>query len=167
MGKEVSTRFEERMYVRGPMKIEDLKPASSIKKDGVIRYDFHEMQSLINLDMEISQRHCGPYFEGKDDFPTWSKKNNTIAPALRWNEYRTYNKSEYRDFWHYQMDAVLRGNVINDQTNSFYVGTEDGIDMKKLKISPNKWQLHILELYNKKFHHLADKHGWIKVELWW
>jgi len=168
MGKEVTTRYEERMYVRGPMKLEDLKPSNFIKKDNHIRYDFHELQSLIDLDIGIDQRRCGPFFEGKDDFPTWNKtEGQKIAPAMRWAAYRDYAKSEYKDFWHYQMDAVMRGEVRNDQTNSFYVGTEEGIDLSKLKARPNEWQTYLLELYNKKFYHLADKNGWIKVELWW
>lgn len=71
------------------------------------------------------------------------------------------------DFWTYAHDNILRKGWRKDSVTTMYVGTKDGIDVKKLREPPTKWQLHILELFNKEFSHLADKHGKIKVVVWW
>jgi len=100
-------------------------------------------------------------------------EGNEIFRSTHWQEEMLKEvklgifKAPYCDFWHYQLNAVFRNKVQNDQTNSIYVGTKEGINLKKLKKQPNEWQLYLLKEWNKMFHHLADKHGWIKVELWW
>ena len=43
----------------------------------------------------------------------------------------------------------------------------DMIDFKKFKEEPNDWQRFLLVEWNKMFSHLADKNGWIKIEVWW
>ena len=47
------------------------------------------------------------------------------------------------------------------------VSGNGSLNFKKLKSEPNDWQLFLLNEWNKMFHHLADKNGWIKVVVWW
>jgi hypothetical protein len=117
------------------------------------------MRTLFNLKIEANSRDCVEYLfdQGFVD---------NIYPFCDWISPPQKRRATY-DFWHYQLEAVFRVHVRNDQTNSIYVGTKDGIDIKKLKVKPNEWQLHLLEIFNEMFHHLADKYGWVKVSVSW
>ena len=148
--------MKKEIYLRdGVSKIEQLKPYSFWKKDGVTRYCFHQMKSIFETSLGFDCRGC------QDELV----KLGFNIPVEDYG----YDKGKpmYCDFWHYQLDAVFRREVRNDQTNSIYVGTPKGIDYKKLKVQPNDWQKMMLEKWNELFSHLADKHGWIKIELWW
>lgn len=145
----------DKLYIRdGVTSIEQLKPYKFYAKDDKIRYDFHQMVGIINTKLGFDQRGCADRLvELGFNIPRHQDQN--------------YRKFEYCDFWHYQLDAIFRNEVRNDQCNSIYVGTKEGINLKKLKREPNDWQLFLLNEWNKMFAHLADKHGWIKVEVWW
>jgi len=139
-------KFGETYIQDGVDSMEKLLPYARLKNDKVERYWLLHMNSIVNVKIQADQRDSGKYLFEKGIID---------------------DEEKYCDFWHYQMDAVFRGGVINRQTNSIYVGTKDGVDLKKLKVVPNKWQMHLLEVWNETFHCLADKHGWIKVEIWW
>jgi hypothetical protein len=143
-----------KLYIRdGVTSIEQLKPYKFHAKDDKIRYCFHQMVGIINTKLGFNQRGC-------------EKELKNLGLLIEIDANRT-NKLEYCDFWHYQLDAIFRNEVRNDQCNSIYVGTPEGINLKKLKRELNDWQLFLLNEWNKMFSHLADKHGWIKVEVWW
>ena len=139
-------KFGQTWIRQGVDSMEKLLPSSWLKNDKVKRYCLFQMMGLVDLKIQADQREAGKYLFNKGFIK---------------------DKEEYCDFWHYQIHAVFRGSVRNDQTNSIYVGTKDGIDLKKMKRIPNAWQVHFLEIYNEMFHCMADKHGWIKVEIWW
>ena len=142
------------IYIRdGVTSIEQLKPYKFYAKDDKIRYDFHQMVGIINTKLDFNQRGC-------------EKELKNLGLLIEIDPNRT-NKLEYCDFWHYQLDAIFRNEVRNDQCNSIYDGTLEGKNLKKLKSQPNEWQLFLLTEWNKMFCHLADKNGWIKVEVWW
>lgn len=143
-----------KLYIRdGVTSIEQLKPYKFYAKDDKIRYCFHQMVGIINTKLGFNQRGC-------------EKELKNLGFPIEIDINRT-NKLECCDFWHYQLDGIFRNEVRNDQCNSIYVGTPEGINLKKLKREPNDWQLFLLNEWNKMFSHLADKHGWIKVEVWW
>ena len=138
------------IYVRdGVTTIEQLKPYKFYAKDDKIRYCFHQMVGIINTKLGFNQRGC-------------EKELKNLGLLIEIDANRT-NKLEYCDFWHYQLDAIFRNEVRNDQCNSIYVGTPEGINLKKLKREPNDWQLFLLTEWNKMFCQLADKNGWIKA----
>ena len=142
------------IYIRdGVTSIEQLKPYKFYAKDDKIRYCFHQMVGIINTKLGFDQRGC-------------EKELKNLGLPIEIDSNRT-NKLEYCDFWHYQLEAIFRNEVRNDQCNSIYVGTPEGINLKKLKREPTDWQLFLLNEWNKMFSHLADKNGWIKVEVWW
>lgn len=135
------------LYIRdGVTTIEQLKPYKFYAKDDKIRYDFHQMVGIINTKLGFDQRRC-------------EKELKELGFGII--------KPQYGDFWVYQHDSIFRNEVRNGQCNSIYVGTTEGINFKKLKRQPNDWQLFLLNEWNKMFSHLADKNGWIKVEVWW
>ena len=143
-----------KLYIRdGITAVEQLKPYKFYAKDDKIRYDFHQMVGIINTKLGFNQRDC-------------EKELKNLGFHIEIDINRT-NKLECCDFRHYQLDAIFRNEVRNDQCNSIYVGTPEGINLKKLKKQPNDWQLFLLNEWNKMFSHLADKNGWIKVEVWW
>lgn len=149
MHKEINGH---KIYLRdGVSNIKQLKPI--YRSDNVKRYDFHQMRSVFQVSLGFNTRGC-------------ENELSKLGFQIPYNKSRN-NSLEYCDFWHYQIDAVFRGTVRNDQKNSIYVGTKDGINLKKLKVKPNDWQLFMLNHWNKLFQHLADKNGWIKIEMWW
>jgi len=138
--------------------IEQLKPYSMYKPDGVTRYCFHQMRGIVETNLGFDTRGCeNDLVKLGFDIPQ--------VESLFINDDTLELK--YCDFWHFQLDCVFRTEVRNDSTNTIYVGTSEGIDLKKLKEQPNDWQLMILKEWNKTFHHLADKYGKIKIEMWW
>ena len=144
-----------KLYIRdGVTSIEQLKPYKFYAKDDKIRYCFHQMVGIINTKLGFDQRDCADGLVN-------------LGFNIPLHEDQNYRKFKYCDFWHYQFDAIFRNEVRNDQCNSIYVGTPEGINLKKLKREPNDWQLFLLNEWNKMFSHLADKNGWIKVEVWW
>lgn len=148
----LTPRTPNNYYTRDGVKtIEDLKPYKLYSKDNAIRYDFHQMVGIINHKLGFDCRHCEQNLVDLGfDIPT--------------------NKSghlEMCDFWLYQIESVFRNKISNGQCNSIYVGTPDMIDFKKFKEEPNDWQRFLLVEWNKMFSHLADKNGWIKIEVWW
>ena len=173
------------LYIRdGVTSVEQLKPYKLYGKDDKIRYCFYQMVGIINTKLSFDQRKCGKYFHpGTGDFYDWCEMKQYLKkdPAgkergssqIWFSEYRNeikagkWKETPDCDFWHYQLDAIFRNEVGNGQCNSIYVGTSEGINLKKLKRQPNDWQLFLLNEWNKMFHHLADKNGWIKVEVWW
>ena len=146
-------------YTRnGVIYIDDLKPCKMYGKDNKIRYDFHEMTSIINHKLGFDVRGCAnDLVDLGFDIPI---NDNTI------DKFRV-GQLEYCDFWHYQLKAIFRVEVSNGQCNTIYVGTPDSMDLKKFKQQPNTWQLFLLTEWNKMFSHLADDKGYIKVEVWW
>ena len=135
------------IYIRdGVTSIEQLKPYKFYAKGDKIRYDFHQMVGIINTKLGFDQRIC-------------EKELKELGFGII--------KPQYGDFWVYQHDSIFRNEVRNGQCNSIYVGTSAGVNLKKLKKQPNDWQLFLLTEWNKMFSHLADKNGWIKVEVWW
>lgn len=146
---KIDSPFCKELYVRGPMKIEDLKECSR-RGDGVIRYDFHEMKSLVELRMKSDYRGCIKYM----------RHHGIIPPKETRNQ-----EDPYLDFWHWQLENVFRTEVRNDSVNTLYIGT----DPKKFKEGKGakEWQMHIQEIWYDMFKHLADKHDKIKVEVWW
>lgn len=144
-----------KLYIRdGVTSIEQLKPYKFYAKDDKIRYCFHQMVGIINTKLGFNNRDCG------DELVK-------LGFNISLHEDQNYRKFVYCDFWHYQLEAIFRNEVRNDQCNSIYIGTTEGINLKKLKSQPNDWQLFLLNEWNKMFAHLADKNGWIKVEVWW
>lgn len=144
-----------KLYIRdGVTSIEQLKPYKFYAKDDKIRYCFHQMVGIINTKLGFNNRDCG------DELVK-------LGFNISLHEDRNYRKFVYCDFWHYQLEAIFRNEVRNDQCNSIYIGTTEGINLKKLKSQPNDWQLFLLNEWNKMFAHLADKNGWIKVEVRW
>ena len=144
-----------KLYTRdGVTSIEQLKPYKFYAKDDKIRYCFHQMVGIINTKLGFDQRGCADGLV-------------KLGFNIPLHDDQNYRKFKYCDFWHYQLDAIFRNEVRNDQCNSIYVGTPEGINLKKLKREPTDWQLFLLNEWNKMFSHLADKNGWIKVEVWW
>ena len=171
-----------------------LSPVNFIKDDGIVRYNYKEMEKIIESKIGYSLHNVGNYIidlltikDIKHDSSHLNKWNslkgrtsdeldsegNKIFWSTIWQKDILQEVKEckypppYCNFWHYQLDAMFRVQVRNDQTNTIYVGTQKGIDLKKLKKQPNDWQLKLLEVWNETFYHLADKHGKIKIELWW
>ena len=128
----------------GVKTIEQLKPYKFYGKDNQIRYCFHQMVGIFENTIGFSSRNC---------------KDEIIKLG--------FCESDFCDFWHYQLEAIFRREVRNDQCNTIYVGTFEKLDLKKLKKEPNDWQLFMLEKWRELFSHLADKNGYIKVEVWW
>jgi len=101
--------------------------------------------------------------DAKFQMDTRRLKNSKLA-----NKYNiTFRYPADDDMWLYFMEAAFRVRFRNDQNNSLYIGTTDGINYKKLKVQPNEIQKEILEEWNKTFGHLTDKHGWLKVKVSW
>lgn len=149
--------MQRKFYIRdGITSIDQLKPYKMYGKDDKVRYCFHQMVGIINTHLNLDSRQCKQeMFDLGYDIKT--EKNFKGEDAL-----------VYCDYWHYQLDAVFRNKVRNGQCNTMYVGTKDGgVDLKKLKRQPRDWELYMLIEWNKMFSHLADKHGYIKVEIWW
>lgn len=144
------------IYTRdGITTIDQLQPYKMYgRRDDIIRYNFHQMVGIINTKLGFDQRDCADELVNLGfNIPPHDDPN--------------YRKFKYCDYWHYQLESIFRNEVRNDQCNTIYVGNSNGVNLKKLKKQPNDWQLFLLNEWNKMFHHLADKNGWIKVELWW
>lgn len=178
-------RLFKEVYLRdGVSTIDQLETYKMFAKYEVIRYDFHQMRSIVETNLGYDTRDCGKniypesqgdkfdwaeevgYFKDKD----WKSKTLTKEQAKEYDDLVKDSKwieTPYLDYWQWQLGAVFRRSVRNDSTNSIYIGTSEGIDLNKLKAVPNFWQLMILEEWNKTFAHLTDKHGWIKIEMWW
>ena len=135
--------------------VEELESVSNTER----RYDFFELNRIVELSLGFHTRDCAEDLI-KLGFDIPKQTSFYIGDEL-------VDEPEYCDYWHYQLDAVFRTKVRNDSANSIYVGTKDGIDYKKLKEQPNDWQRFILERWNELLHPLADKHGWIKIVIWW
>lgn len=143
------------IYIRnGVTSIDKLKPFKMYgKKDNIVRYDFHEMTGIINSKLGFDVRGCEQNLKDLGfDIPSNINRLNGL---------------QHCDFWFYQLEAIFRNKVQNDQCNSIYVGTPGFINLKKLKTQPNEWQLFLLNEWNQMFGHLSDKDGWIKVAVWW
>ena len=135
-------------YFRDGVKtIEQLKPYKFWGKDNQIRYCFHQMVGIFENTIGFNSRNC------KDEIIKLGFGESDIGG--------------FCDFWHYQLGAIFRREVRNDQCNTIYVGTPEKLDLKKLKRQPKDWQLFMLEKWRELFSHLADKNGYIKVEVWW
>jgi len=131
--------------------VEQLKPLSNYKED---RYCLFEMIGIVQSSLGYHDRGCEDAME---------ELGFNVDYTIR--HYGTDRK--YCDFWHYQVDAMFRVDFRNDQQNSIYVGTLDDIDWNKFKAEPRDWQKYIIEKWNELFGHLANKHGWIKLEVSW
>lgn len=131
--------------------IDELKSVSNKEN----RYDFFELNHIVENNLGFHTRGC------EEDLVK-------LGFDIPLSQYRGIgNRHEYCDYWHYQLDAVFRKDVRNDSRNSIYVGTENGIDYKKIKRKPNDWQKFILEKWNELLHPLADENGWIKLVISW
>jgi hypothetical protein len=130
----------------------DIKSIKSVS-DEESRYDYFELNNIIEHSLGFDTRGC---------------EKNLVKLGFSIPK-RYYNEEEFKycDYWHYQLEAAFRREVRNDSANSIYVGTEKGIDYKKLKRQPNDWQRMILEKWNTLLHPLADEQGWIKIVIWW
>lgn len=149
--------MQKKFYISdGIRTIDQLEPYKMYGTDDKIRYRFEHMVGIFNTHLNLENRECKQeMFDLGYDIKV--KKNFKGEDTL-----------DYCDFWHYQLDAVFRREVRNGQCNTMYIGTKDGgVDLKKLKKQPRDWELYLLIEWNKLFGHLADKHGYIKVEIWW
>ena len=142
----------------GVKTIEQLKPYKFYGKDNQIRYCFHQMVGIFENTMNFDSRHC------TDEM---IKLGFNIPTETKYCGVKSRIEYAFCDFWLYQLEAIFRKEVRNGQCNTIYVGTPEKLDLKKLKKEPNEWQLFMLEKWRELFSHLADKNGYIKVEVWW
>lgn len=141
----------------GITSVDQLKPYKMYGNDDKIRYRLEHLIGIFNTHLNYDNRECSNQM---------AELGFDIKKRINFKGESVY---DYCDFWIYQIDSLFRREVRNGQCNTMYVGTKDGgVDLKKLKGKPPRdWELHLLIEWNKLFGHLADKHGYIKVEIWW
>lgn len=132
----------------GICRIEQLEP------DNFNRYDFFEMRGIFETHLGFNTRGC-------------SKELEELGYKVDYSIELYGTDLKYCDFWHYQVESMFRNEVRNNSNNSIYVGTVEGLNLKKLKRQPRDWELMMVQKWNELFGHLSNKHGWIKVHIYW
>ena len=143
------------------------------------RYQFHDMADNVDESLGYDQRNCGSHFtEGALAYDDWHKAKGypeldaegkaTGSSQIWWAEYKaeiadgSVIEVPYLDFWHWQMEVCLDGELYNGSTNELYIG----LDTKKMYKQPEDWQMAIQKKYNELFSDIA-KDDWVTVHLYW
>jgi len=134
-----------------PRTIDKLKPTSFLKKDGITRYDYTSMKTIIDYILGLDIREYPLAFDGFHKIKIRNLKKNAIENLVG-------------DFWRFQY-FLFRDQPVFDRTNALYLGTDIKNIQKKLGRNPSKYEMLIQELWHLTFKHLLDNKDNLEVEL--